>query len=105
VRVPKSAFGAGEPKTWGYLAVLLGHEGYPAAGVMRVRDVEAKSAQWRFGGGPADTNHTRIMDVYLPATAKPTQEELLSKYTPSQEKDMDKLMPDDFAQLPMLRAK
>jgi len=70
---------------------------------MRVRDVEAQSAQWRFGGAPADTNHTRIIDVWLPAGISPTQEEALSTYPASQEKDMDKLTPDDFAQLPMLR--
>ena len=102
VRVPKTAFGETNPKTWGYLAVVLGQEGYPAAGVMRVRDVEAQNAQWRFGGAPGDTNHTRIIDVFLPGTAKPSQEEALSKYPASQEKDMDKLTPDDFAQLPML---
>jgi predicted glycosyl hydrolase (DUF1957 family) len=103
VRVPKTAFGGADPRSWGYLAVVLGQEGYPAAGVMRVRDVEAQNAQWRFGGAPADTNHTRIVDVLLPATAKPTQEDALSTYKSSQEKDMDKLTPDDFAQLPMLR--
>jgi hypothetical protein len=113
VRVPKSAFaegpgtygGGGDPKAWGYLAVVLGQEGYPAAGVMRVREVEAQSAQWRFGGAPADTNHTRIIDVLLPTSVTPTQEEALGKYKASQEKDMDKLTPDDFAQLPMLRVK
>ncbi len=103
VRVPRSAFGEGDPKAWGYLAVVLGQEGYPAPGVMRVRDVESQSAQWRFGGAPADTNHTRIIDVLLPAEATPTQEQALSTYKASQEKDMDKLTPDDFAQLPMLR--
>ena len=104
VRVPKAAFGEAVPQDWGYLAVLLGQEGYPAPGVMRVRDVEAQAAQWRFGGAPADTNHTRIIDVWLPADASPTQEQALSAYPASQEKDMDKLTADDLAQLPMLRA-
>ena len=104
VRVPRSAFSSWEPRKWGYLAVVLGQEGYPAAGVWRVREVEAQNAQWRFGGAPADTNHTRIIDVYLPAGAAKTQEQWLSTYPASQEKDMDKLTPDDFAQLPMLRA-
>jgi alpha-amylase/alpha-mannosidase (GH57 family) len=103
VRVPKTAFGDGDPQEWGYLALLLSQEGYPASGVMRVRDVESQSAQYRLGGAPDDTNHTRIIDVWLPADVSPTQEEALSTYPPSQEKDMDKLMPDDFAQLPMLR--
>jgi alpha-amylase/alpha-mannosidase (GH57 family) len=104
VRVPKSAFPTWDPLQWSYLAVVLGQEGYPATGVWRVRDVEAQSAQWRFGGAPADTNHTRIIDVFLPASATPMQEELLSTYPASQETDMDKLTADDFAQLPMLRA-
>ncbi len=104
-RVPRSAFPTWEPEKWGYLAVVLGQEGYPATGVWRVRDVEAKNAQWRFGGAPAGTNHTRIIDVFLPADAAPTQEEWLSKYPASQEQDMDKLAADDFAQLPMLRVK
>jgi len=104
VRVPKSAFPSWEPEKWSYLAVVLGQEGYPSAGVWRVRDVEAQNAQWRFGGAPADTNHTRIIDVFLPADTKPTQEERLTTYKASQEKDMDKLTADDFAQLPMLRA-
>ncbi len=105
VRVPKSAFGEGDPKGWGYLAVVLSQDGYPAAGVMRVRDVESQSAQYRFGGAPADTNHTRIIDVLLPGSSAPTQEEALGKYKASQEKDMDKLTPDDFGQLFMLRIK
>jgi len=103
VRVPKTAFGEVNPQAWGYLAVLLGQEGYPAPGVMRVRDVEAQCAQWRFGGAPADTNHTRIIDVWLPEDVSPTQAEALGTYPASQEKDMDKLTADDFAQLPVLR--
>jgi hypothetical protein len=70
---------------------------------MRVRDIKAQSEQWRFGGAPDDTNHTRIIDVFLPADAPATQEELLSAYPASQEGNMDNLTPDDFAQLPMLR--
>jgi hypothetical protein len=42
--------------------------------------------------------------VWLPADASPTQEQALSAYPASQEKDMDKLTADDLAQLPMLRA-
>jgi carbohydrate-binding DOMON domain-containing protein len=102
-RIPKSAFGDGDPKDWGYLAVVLSQEGYPAAGVMRVRDVKTQSEQWRFGGAPDDTNHTRIIDSYLPANASPTQGEMLAAYPPSSTEDMDTLAPDDFAQLPMLR--
>ena len=103
VRVPKSALGDGDPQEWGVLAVVLSQEGYPSAGVMRVRDIKVESEQWRFGGAPDDTNHTRIIDVWLTAGTSPTQEEALSTYPASQEQDMDKLTPDDFAQLPMLR--
>ena len=74
-------------------------------GVWRVRDVNASAEQWRFGGAPQDTNHTRIMDVVRPADAKPTQEEMLSAYKGSTETNMDNLGPDDFAQLKMVKGK
>ncbi|MGC9025861.1 MAG: glucodextranase DOMON-like domain-containing protein, partial [Chloroflexia bacterium] len=90
---------------WRYLAVVLGQEGYPSSGVWRVRDVEPQAAQWRFGGGPADTNHTRIIDVAWPAGRSPSQEEMLARYTPSQETNLDLLGPDDFALLPMVEAR
>ena len=45
----------------------------------------------------------RFIDLAWPKGKSPTQEEILSKYKPSQEKDMDRLSPDDFAQIPMLR--
>ncbi len=101
VRVPKEVLGE-TPEAWRYLAVVLGQEGYPASGVWRVRDVEPMAAQWRFGGGPADTNHTRIIDWAWPDGAGPTQEEALSAYPPSQETNLDLLGPDDFAQLLLL---
>jgi len=103
LRVPRSAFPGGDPATWSYLGVVLGQEGFPATGVWRVRDVESQAAQWRFGGGPSDTNHTRIVDLAWPSDGTPTQEEMLSNYAPSQEADMDALGPDDFAQVEMLQ--
>ncbi len=102
VRVPKELLGD-DPQNWAYAAVLLGQEGYPATGVWRVRDVEPTAKQWRFGGGPADTNHTRILDLAWPDGATPAQAELLGTYPPSQEANMDLLGPEDFAQVPMLR--
>lgn len=102
LRVPRQVFGEGDPRTWGYVAVVLGQEGFPATGVWRVRDVEPQAAQWRFGGGPADTNHTRIIDMIWPADRTPTQEEMLSTY-PSTTRPIDQLTPDDFAQLELLR--
>jgi alpha-amylase/alpha-mannosidase (GH57 family) len=98
IRVPKAALGD-KPETWRYAAVVLGQEGYPPAGVWRVRDVASQAAQWRFGGAPGDTNHTRIIDVAWSGT--PTQEEFLSTYPASRETNMDKLQPDDFAIVPL----
>jgi carbohydrate-binding DOMON domain-containing protein len=106
LRVPRSVFGDGfDPKKAGYVGVVLSQEGFPAAGVWRVRDVEAQAAQWKVGGAPADTNHTRILDVAWPADARPTQFDFLSHYPASKETNMDKLGPDDFAKIPLLRAK
>jgi alpha-amylase/alpha-mannosidase (GH57 family) len=110
IRVPKKVLAeqlgvdpaSVDPSAWGYLGVVLSQEGYPASGVWRVRDVEASAQQWRLGGAPADTNHTRIIDVAYPADHVPTQEEALSTYPASQEMDMDALGPDDFAQLPVV---
>jgi len=100
LRLPKDAI-PGDPKTFGYLGVMLGQEGFPAAGVWRVRDVEPNAAQWRFGGGAQDTNHTRIIDVAWDGT--PSQEELLTKYKSSQESALELIPSDDFAQLRMTR--
>ncbi len=106
IRVPRSAFGEGfDPSRAGYVGAVLSQDGFPAMGVWRVRDVETQAAQWRIGGAPADTNHTRIMDVAWPADGKPAQAEFLSKYPASKETNMDKLGPDDFAQVPLLKAK
>jgi len=91
-----------DPASWGYLAVVMSQEGYPASGVWRIRDVEAAAQQWRFGGAPADRNHTRIIDVAYPDGASPTQEEALSAYPASQAEDVSTLGPDDLAQLPMI---
>ena len=87
------------------LAVVMSQEGFPSTGVWRVRDVEAQAAQWKVGGAPADTNHTRILDVAWPADARPAQFDFLSRYPASKETNMDKLGPDDFPQIPLLRAK
>jgi alpha-amylase/alpha-mannosidase (GH57 family) len=90
-----------DPKAFGYLGVLLSQEGYPSPGVRRVRDVEPEASQWRMGGAPADTNHTRIVDLALPAASSPSQEAWLSDY-PSSNAPVGDLDPDDFAQLPLV---
>jgi hypothetical protein len=51
-----------------------------------------------------DTNHTRIMDVAWPAGRSPAQEDFLGSYPASQEKNMDLLKPEDFAQVPVQTA-
>ena len=100
--VPRAALGGLDPSTCAYVGLVLSQDGFPAPGVRRVRDVLPKAEQWRIGGGPSDTNHTRIMDVAWPEGRSPSQEEFLGGYPASREKDMDLLKPEDFAQVPML---
>ncbi|OQA97471.1 MAG: Glycosyl hydrolase family 57 [Chloroflexi bacterium ADurb.Bin222] len=98
VKVPRSVLGD-TPESWQYAVVMLSQDGYPAAGVWRVRDVEVSAAQWRLGGAPAaDASHTRIIDWVWPAAG--IQEAALSTYKSSA--NLSALTPDDFAQLQML---
>lgn len=62
--------------------MVLSQEGYPSSGVQQVRDVIQKGKQRRFSGGPADTNHTRVIDLVWPQAG--VQETWVSTYTPSQ---------------------
>ncbi len=101
LRVPRQIFGDGDPATWGYVAAVLSQEGYPSTGVWRVRDVQSSSAEWRFGGAPDDSNHTRIIDLIWPSDVSPTQEEMLSQY-PSSKARIDELTADDFPQVQLL---
>lgn len=97
-----------DPAGWRYLGVALGQEGFPASGVWRVRDVNAKAEQWRFGGAPANsTTHTRIVDVAYPADFTVSQEDALSSFTPQNVSSgqFDALSPDDFAQVPAVPAR
>ncbi|NMC85276.1 MAG: glycoside hydrolase [Anaerolineaceae bacterium] len=104
LRVPKSTFGEGDPTQWGYVGLVLSQDGYPSPGVWRVRDVQSQSAQWRIGGGSdTATNQTRILDLAWQETT-PTQEEMLSAFTPSTA-DVDTLSADDFAQIQLLTVK
>jgi alpha-amylase/alpha-mannosidase (GH57 family) len=104
LRVPREAFGDGDPAEWGYAAVVLSQDGYPATGVWRVRDIQSNNAQWKFGGAPNDVNHTRIIDLAWPADGAGTQEEMLAGY-PSSDGPLDTLTPDDFAQISLLLIK
>ena len=101
IRIPLQFFGESSPEDWAYAAVVLGQEGYPSEGVWRVRDVAPTSAQYQFGGGLSDTNHTRIIDLILPEDAAQDQMAWLSLYPTSQD-PVDDLAPDDFPQIPML---
>jgi hypothetical protein len=100
IKVPKEVLGD-DPENWSYLAVVLGQEGFPSAGVWRVRDVSPSAEQWRFGGAPEDANHTRIIDVVWPGDAPSGQEEMLSGYTALDELPDDP-QPEDFARLGMV---
>jgi carbohydrate-binding DOMON domain-containing protein len=97
LRVPRDIFGEGDPATWGYAAGVLGQEGFPTTGVWRVRDVNISNEQWRFGGAPADVNHTRIIDLIW----ADEQSAILSTYPGAN--DLSALTPDDFAQIPLLK--
>jgi alpha-amylase/alpha-mannosidase (GH57 family) len=102
IRVPRSVVPS-DPATWAFAVVVASQEGYPSAGVWRLRDVLPEAERWRIGGGPEDINHTRLMDIVWPRDRTPTQEEWLSAYPPSQN-DLGGLGPDDFPQVPMLWA-
>jgi carbohydrate-binding DOMON domain-containing protein len=102
LRVPLALFETdADPMIWGYAAALLSQDGFPAPGVRRVRDVLPQAEQWRIGGGPDDTNHTRILDLAWPTGASPDQLEILRSYPWSQD-SVGSLSPDDFAQIPLL---
>jgi hypothetical protein len=104
VRIPLSVFGDDfDPAQAGYAVAVLSQDGFPAAGVWRVRDVEAANSQWKLGGAPADVNHTRIIDFAQAADVTPTQEDALSSY-PASMGDIGQLTPDDFAIIPLLKA-
>lgn len=102
IRVPLVALGDGDPTQWGYAIAVLGQENNPATGVRRVRDVSQVATEWSIGGAPDDTNHTRIIDALVPAGAALSQEDALSKYPASQEKDISQLGPDSYGTLPLV---
>jgi alpha-amylase/alpha-mannosidase (GH57 family) len=99
IRVPKSIIGD-NPEEWRYAAMVLGQEGFPAGGVMRVRDVTPAAQQWRFGGAPTGSgNHTRVIDLVWPETD--FQETWLSDFSPRSGSQAD-FSEADFAKVPML---
>jgi alpha-amylase/alpha-mannosidase (GH57 family) len=99
IRVPKSIIGD-NPQDWRFAAMVLGQEGFPSGGVMRVRDVTPTAQQWRFGGAPPNSaNHTRVLDLVWPEVGD--QEAWLSDFTPLSGSQTD-LSEADFARIPML---
>lgn len=100
--IPRSTLRAGDPAEWAYAAMVLSQDGYPTEGVWRVRDVQESAAQWRIGGGPADSNHTRILDLAWPEGASSTQEGMLSDYPPLQN-NAASFPPESLARIQMLQ--
>ena len=94
---------AQDPADWGYAAAVLSQEGFPSPGVRRVRDIQASSSQWRFGGGFDAVNGTRIIDLVWPNDAAQTQRTILSSVDPVESGSVDELSPRDFAQVPLLQ--
>jgi alpha-amylase/alpha-mannosidase (GH57 family) len=99
-RIPLELLGNGDPSTWGYSVVLMSQEGYPSAGVRRVRNIVGTAEQWLGGGAPDDANHTRIFDLLAPDEG--VQEEMLSGYEPVQ--SLEDLGPDQYPQVPLVTA-
>jgi alpha-amylase/alpha-mannosidase (GH57 family) len=100
IRVPRNLI-SGDPAQWQIAVVILSQEGYPAAGVWRVRDVQSVAEQWRIGGGTGLQADTRIIDFLWPAGLKPSQETLLTNPSPAGV-DLESLGADDYPQVPMM---
>jgi alpha-amylase/alpha-mannosidase (GH57 family) len=97
-RIPLELLGDGDPRDWGYAVAVMSQEGFPSAGVRRVRDINVVGEQWKGGGAPDDANHSRIYDVLQPTSG--IQEDLLSGYASADSRDG--LGPDDFPQVPLI---
>lgn len=104
IRVAKTLFDSSNYEEWGFAAMVMGQEGYPATGVWRIRDVNPVAEQWRFGGAGNTTNHTRVIDLAWPEGETISQAEMLSDFAPLSE-SLDKLTPDDFATIDLIIAK
>jgi carbohydrate-binding DOMON domain-containing protein len=69
----------GDPTTWSYVVAVMSNDGY---GINGVRDVAPEGGQWVVGGADSNPNHTRILDYLWLEGSMPTQEEMLSTYSP-----------------------
>ncbi|HOA25012.1 MAG TPA: glucodextranase DOMON-like domain-containing protein [Aggregatilineales bacterium] len=102
ISVPRSVL-EGNPEDWAYAVVVLGQEGYPSAGVWRVRDVQPGAEQWRIGGGTGSNLDTRILDVLWPQGGEGLQEEFLRNVHAGEQVDLASLEPDEYPRVPMVR--
>ncbi|MGI9667304.1 MAG: glucodextranase DOMON-like domain-containing protein [Acidimicrobiia bacterium] len=102
VRIDRSLFPDGDPATWGYAVALMSQEGFPSAGVRRVRDVLPTAQQWKIGGGDASINATRILDLLWPDDG--AQQQMLTPAEAVASGNLDDLTPDDFGQIDVLIA-
>ncbi|MGI9643443.1 MAG: glucodextranase DOMON-like domain-containing protein, partial [Acidimicrobiia bacterium] len=102
VRMDRALFPEGDPSTWGYAVALMSQEGFPSAGVRRVRDVLPTGQQWKIGGGDASINGTRILDLLWPEEG--VQESMLTSVDPIPSGNLDDLTPGDFGQIEVLQA-
>ena len=102
VRVPRRLLPDGDPEEWAFAAAVLSQEGFPSAGVWRVRDVKQESEQWRIGGGTGSNLDTRILDLLWPASGEGSQQEFLSNPQPGVQVNLGTLDPDEYPQVPMV---
>jgi alpha-amylase/alpha-mannosidase (GH57 family) len=101
IRAPRSLI-PGDPESWSLAVVILSQEGFPSAGVWRVRDVLPSAEQWRIGGGSGAPAGTRIMDFLWPAGNTPDQEAYLHNPAPPGVA-LENLGPDQYPQVPMIQ--
>ena len=97
VRMARDLFPDGDPATWAYAVAVMSQEGFPSAGVRRIRDVTPSAQQYRIGGGDASINGTRILDLVWPEEG--VQEQMLTPTQSIASGNLDDLTPDDFGQV------
>jgi len=100
IKIPRNSI-PGDPRTFGYLGILLSQEGFPPPNNWRVRDVLAETKQWKFGGGYDGITDTNIIDLAWDKK-QPIQESILSAYKKTEETDLYKIPDDFFARIPMI---
>lgn len=102
INVPRRLLPDSDPNSWAFAVALMSQEGYPAAGVWRVRDVLEEGEQWRIGGGTNSNLDTRIMDILWPEENEGDQMNFLTNPFPGEEVILDELSLDYYPQIPMV---